>query len=193
MLGTAVLTSALIAISGASIASAAPSSSKSPVAPNPRSPPNRLARPRPMRLPKHMRRALLNIADAYGEPWNCQFNPFNASDEFSSFGPVYEELVYQDTLESGAPTPWLATTWTWSNDNTSLTFAIRSGVTWSDGKPFTARDVLYTFDLLKKYPALDLNSDWSVLTSVSLRPTRWCSISRPRRCRISITSLTRHR
>ncbi len=184
MLGTAVLTSALIAISGsASIASAAPPPSKSPGPSKAHAPPSKAHAP-----------GALNIADAYGEPWNCQFNPFNASDEFSSFGPVYEELVYQDTVESGAPTPWLATTWTWSNDNTSLTFAIRSGLTWTDGKPFTARDVLYTFDLLKKDPALDLNSDWSVLTSVSLLgPTTWSSISRHRRCRISITSPTRPR
>jgi hypothetical protein len=31
----------------------------------------------------------LNIGDEYGVPWNCQFNPYNASDEFDSFGPVY--------------------------------------------------------------------------------------------------------
>ena len=121
--------------------------------------------------PSLRRRAALNIGDAYGEPWNCEFNPFNESDEFSSFGPVYEELVYQDTLESGAPTPWLASSWAWTNGNKTLTFTIRSAVTWTDGKPFSAQDVLYTFDLLKKYPALDLNADWSVLTSVSQQGT----------------------
>ena len=36
----------------------------------------------------------INISDEYGVTWNCQFNPYNASDEFDSFGPVYEELVY---------------------------------------------------------------------------------------------------
>jgi len=38
-----------------------------------------------------------------------------------------------------------------------LTFTIRSGVKWTDGTPFSAADVAYTFNLLKKYPALDLN------------------------------------
>jgi peptide/nickel transport system substrate-binding protein len=111
----------------------------------------------------------VNIADEYGEPWNCQFNPFNASDEFDSFGPVYEELVYQDSLKNGATTPWLATSWAWSNSDKILTFTIRKGVTWTDGQPFSAKDVVFTFNLLKQDAALDLNSDWSVLTGVTLK------------------------
>jgi peptide/nickel transport system substrate-binding protein len=107
------------------------------------------------------------ISDEYGVAWNCQFNPYSGSDEFDSFGPIYEELVYMDSLEDGATTPWLATVWTWSNNDRTLTFTIRSGVTWSDGVAFSAKDVLFSFNLLKKYPALDLNGDWSVLSSVS--------------------------
>ena len=44
---------------------------------------------------------------------------------------------------------------------------MRPGVKWSDGKPLTAADVLFTFQLLKKHPALDLNAVWSVLSSVA--------------------------
>jgi len=108
----------------------------------------------------------LNIADEWGFSWPCQFNPFNASDFYFSFGPVYEELAYVDSINRGAVTPWLATAWTWSNGNKTLTFTIRKGVTWSDGQPFSAADVVFTFNLLKKDPALDLNADWSVLSSV---------------------------
>ena len=111
----------------------------------------------------------VSISDEYGVAWNCQFNPYNGSDEFGSFGPVYEELVYMDSLKNGATTPWLATSWAWSNDDKTLTFTIRNGVKWSDGKPFSAKDVLYSFNLLKKNPALDLNSDWSVLSSVAAK------------------------
>jgi peptide/nickel transport system substrate-binding protein len=48
-----------------------------------------------------------------------------------------------------------------------LTFTIRSGVKWTDGKPLTAADVAYTFNLVKKNPALDLNAVWTVLSSVA--------------------------
>ncbi len=108
----------------------------------------------------------LNIADEWGITWPCQFNPYNASDFYYSFGPVYEELAYVDSIKSGAVTPWLATSWAWSDGNKALTFTIRKGVTWTDGKPFSAADVVFSFNLLKKYPTLDLNADWSVLTSV---------------------------
>jgi peptide/nickel transport system substrate-binding protein len=112
--------------------------------------------------------SVISISDEYGVTWNCQFNPYSASDEFTSFGPIYEELVYMDSLKDGATTPWLATAWKWSNGDKTLTFTIRNGVKWSDGQPFSSKDVLFSFNLLKKYPSLDLNSDWSVLNSVAL-------------------------
>ena len=93
----------------------------------------------------------VSISDEYGVTWNCQFNPYNASVEFASFGPVYEELVYMDSLKNGATTPWLSTAWAWSNNDKTLTFTIRNGVKWSDGQPFSANDVLFTFNLLKKF------------------------------------------
>ncbi|MGO9558476.1 MAG: ABC transporter substrate-binding protein [Acidimicrobiales bacterium] len=108
----------------------------------------------------------ITISDEYGETWPCEFNPYNSSDVGFSFGPVYEELVYQNLLQSGKATPWLATNWSWGNGNKTLTFTIRNGVTWSSGKPFSAADVVYSFELLKKNPGLDLNADWSVLNSV---------------------------
>ncbi len=111
----------------------------------------------------------ISISDEYGVAWNCQFNPYNGSDEFDSFGPVYEELVYMDSLKDGATTPWLATAWAWSNNDKTLTFTIRSGVKWSDGVAFSAKDVLFSFNLLKNNSALDLNGDWTVLSSVSAK------------------------
>ena len=80
---------------------------------------------------------------------------------------MYEPLVYVNPLQSGKTTPMLATSWTWGAGNKSLTFTIRQGVKFSDGTPMTANDVAYTFNLLKKYPALDLTGVWSVLSSVT--------------------------
>jgi peptide/nickel transport system substrate-binding protein len=109
----------------------------------------------------------VTISNEQGATWTCGFNPFNASLVDWSFGPVYEPLVFIDELKSGAATPWLASKYAWSNHNKTITFTIRPGVKWSDGKPLTAADVLYTFQLIKKYKALDLQAVWSVLKSVT--------------------------
>jgi peptide/nickel transport system substrate-binding protein len=111
--------------------------------------------------------SVLTIDNESGSLWTCNFNPFNLSDIGYSLGPVYEPLVFVNTLQNAKATPWLATNWTWSDGNKTITFTIRSGVKWSDGKPMTAADVVYTFNLLKKFKALDVNSVWSVLSSVS--------------------------
>ena len=111
----------------------------------------------------------VTISNEQGTTWTCNFNPFNASVQFLSFGPVYEDLVYQNLLQSGKATPWLASSYAWSNKNQTLTFTIRKGVKWQDGKPLTANDVVYTFQLIKKNPGLDLNASWSVLKSVTLK------------------------
>jgi peptide/nickel transport system substrate-binding protein len=107
------------------------------------------------------------ISNEQGGTWTCGFNPFSADLVDWSFGPVYEPLVFVDELKSGAATPWLASKYVWSNHNKTITFTIRSNVKWSDGKPLTAADVLYTFQLLKKYSALDLQAVWSVLKNVT--------------------------
>jgi peptide/nickel transport system substrate-binding protein len=111
----------------------------------------------------------LTISNEQGTQWNCSFNPFNPGNlgEGVTMGQVYEPLAFVDTLENAKATPWLATSWAWSNGNRALTFTIRKGVKFSDGTPMTATDVAFTFNLLKKVPALDVNSVWSVLSSVT--------------------------
>jgi len=111
----------------------------------------------------------LTISNEQGTLWTCSFNPFNPSNlaQGVTFGQVYEPLAFVNTLQSGKATPWLATAWAWSNGNKTLTFTIRPGVKWNDGTPMTAADVAFTFNLMKKFPTLDLNSSWSVLSSVT--------------------------
>ena len=99
--------------------------------------------------------------------YTCGFSPYNPIDQFLDVGTVYEPLMFVNEMSNGAITPWLASAYAWSNGNKTLTFTIRSGVKWNDGQPFTAADVAFTFNMLKKYPALDLNSVWSVLQSVT--------------------------
>ncbi len=109
----------------------------------------------------------LTISNESGELWPCSFNPYNPAVWGESVGFVYEPLVFVDTLENGKTTPWLASSYAWSDANKVLTFTIRQGVKFSDGTPMTAADVAYTFNLLKANPALDLNAVWSVLKSVA--------------------------
>nr|WP_239579237.1 ABC transporter substrate-binding protein [Microlunatus panaciterrae] len=64
----------------------------------------------------------------------------------------------------------LAESYKWGSGKKSLTFTVRDGVKWSDGKPFTAADVAFTFNLLKKSPGLDINALWKqILTKVTAK------------------------
>ena len=108
----------------------------------------------------------LTIVNETGALWQCDFNPFNASVTGQSFGILYEPLFY-DNLLNDTKKPWLASDYSWSTDSKTLTFTIRPGVQWSDGQAFSSADVVFTFDLLKQHPELDLQSDWLVLSSVT--------------------------
>ena len=59
---------------------------------------------------------------------------------------MYKQDVAQNSMASIVPD--LATSWSWNADNTKLTFKLREGVKWHDGKPFTAKDVKCTFDMV---------------------------------------------
>src|SRR5205823_6154506 len=76
------------------------------------------------------------------------FNPFGPSPNFPTLNGIYEPLMIYNTIK-GEIVPWLADKYEWSADNKTLTFTLHSGVKWSDGQPFTANDVVYTFNLLK--------------------------------------------
>jgi peptide/nickel transport system substrate-binding protein len=59
---------------------------------------------------------------------------------------MYRQDVAQNSIDSIVPD--LATGWNWSEDGKELSFPLRQGVKWHDGKPFTAKDVKCTWDLL---------------------------------------------
>ena len=78
-------------------------------------------------------------------------NPFtfasSASNEILQL--VYDYLmVYDLDLH---PAPGLASSSEYSSDGMSITYRLRQGVTWHDGKPFTAEDVKFTWDITKKH------------------------------------------
>src|SRR5712672_2629735 len=70
---------------------------------------------------------------------------------------MYKQDVAQASLQSVVPD--LAAGWSWNEEGTELTFPLRQGVKWHDGKPFTAADVKCTWDLLTGKAAEKLRLD----------------------------------
>jgi len=103
-----------------------------------------------------------------GGEWKRVFNPFRDENEtrFPSRAGIYEPLIIYNRA-TGSIIPWLATAYEWAANNTRLRFSIRPGVLWSDGTPFSARDVVFTFDLMRRVPALDRQKLWSFLADVT--------------------------
>jgi peptide/nickel transport system substrate-binding protein len=88
------------------------------------------------------------------------FNPFvstAAPQGMGATGLIYEPLIQFDIAAPPKYYPWLATKFAWSNGGKSITFTIRNGVKWNDGTPFTAADVAFTFNYVKKNTAINLS------------------------------------
>ncbi len=86
------------------------------------------------------------------------FNPYTATSLPSGAfvrGNMYEPLVIT-TLGGRNQVPWLAQSFKWSNGNKTLTLNLRKGVRWSDGKPLTATDVLYSLTAGKQNKVMDM-------------------------------------
>ena len=62
---------------------------------------------------------------------------------------IFDTLMWKD--ESGL-VPYLAEDYSVSEDGMTYTFQLRKGVSFTDGTPFTAEDVKFTFDYMKEHP-----------------------------------------
>jgi peptide/nickel transport system substrate-binding protein len=90
-------------------------------------------------------------------------NPFLPGIATSSGYPIANEaLFYYNAYATdavcgpeggeceGGIIPWLGTSYEYNADFTAVTIHLREGVEWSDGTPFTAKDVVYTINMLKE-------------------------------------------
>lgn len=93
------------------------------------------------------------------------FNPFNPESLWPTRAGVYESLLVFNSIK-GTYVPWLASEFRWSEANTRLTFSLRPGLRWSDGRPLSTRDVAFSFDLVRRHPALDSRGVWGFLNDV---------------------------
>ena len=116
---------------------------------------------------ENQRREGLTIYQEAQLSWVRNFNPLSpaGSARWPTSAGIYEPLFIYNSI-AAEYVPWLATHYKWNRNNTVLTMSIRNGVNWSDGEPFTAIDVAYTFNLKKKHRALDTRDSWGYLKEV---------------------------
>jgi peptide/nickel transport system substrate-binding protein len=72
---------------------------------------------------------------------------------------ILEKLFYIN-FETGEVIPWLAESYEYKDNYTKFIIHLRKGVAWSDGAPFTADDIVFTYETMLKYaPQLAYSSD----------------------------------
>lgn len=88
--------------------------------------------------------------------WVQNFNPFDLGGRRqSTMDFIYEPLVIFNDYDGGKPIWRLATAYKFSDDLKSITYTLRDGVKWSDGKPLTSADMKFTLEMMLKNPAVD--------------------------------------
>jgi peptide/nickel transport system substrate-binding protein len=136
----------LLALSACASPAATPTSpaAASPAAASPTAEPTEtpVPSPTPTAAPKSPLVVLIDNDEGPITPAN-----FNTFIGFWMIGWVYDSLyVRTPELE---PIPGLATSATPSEDGLTWTITLREGVKWHDGEPFTAKDVIFSYDFLK--------------------------------------------
>ncbi len=114
------------------------------------------------------RRGGVFIDSTPGEP--STFNPLVSEDATSSgFISLFLDSLVRNNAVTQEVEPGLATRWEIAPDHKTFTFHLRPGVRWSDGHPFSADDVVFTFQAIydTRYPnraAFDLSVDGKKFT-----------------------------
>ncbi|MFI7145395.1 ABC transporter substrate-binding protein [Nonomuraea sp. NPDC050022] len=114
---------------------------------------------------------IVNVIAGTGQ-FNENLNPLvqGAPNLMGTWGLIYETLMFFNQSKSGDVQPLLATKYEFGDEGKSITFTLRDGVKWSDGKPFTAEDVAFNF--LYRRDKKDLNAGGSnVKDAQVLSPT----------------------
>jgi peptide/nickel transport system substrate-binding protein len=76
------------------------------------------------------------------------FNPASFAMDYQVAASYLDPLLRPDDATM-APMPWLAESWDVSDDGLQVTYRLRDGVTWHNGTPFTADDVIFSFDVYR--------------------------------------------
>jgi peptide/nickel transport system substrate-binding protein len=105
--------------------------------------------------------------------------------------PCFNNLVYFDPLKSKESVDTiigeLAEKWSWQDNYRNLVFFLRRDVKWHDGKPFTSKDVKFTFDMVREAPdavgklRLNPRKDWYVNVDAIEAPDAYTVVFRLKR------------
>lgn len=76
-------------------------------------------------------------------------NPYAAGASHQMGSAALWEPLYFYSAFADEEIPWLATGYEYNEDYTELTITLRDGVKWSDGMPFSAKDVAFTLHMLR--------------------------------------------
>jgi len=116
-----------------------------------------------------VRPGVLTISQEQVGSWIRNFNPLipGGTARWPTLSGIYEPLFVFNAMTSQY-VPWLATGYQWQDGNQTLEMMIRTKVLWSDGTPFSAADVAFTFNLLRQHPGLDVRRIWNFLESVEV-------------------------
>ncbi len=115
----------------------------------------------------HPPRGVLVVSQEQQASWVRNFNPLTPATaaRWPALAGVYEPLFVFNSVRS-EQVPWLGLSHEWRAGGLVLRITTRDSVRWSDGEPFSARDVAFTFDLLRRHRALDRRGVWGFLTDV---------------------------
>ena len=72
----------------------------------------------------------------------------------AGLGMLVHEYLFYLNMETGEYIPWLATGYAYNDTFDAITVTLRDDVFWSDGEPFTADDVVFTYDMLRENPGM---------------------------------------
>jgi peptide/nickel transport system substrate-binding protein len=100
--------------------------------------------------------ATTSITVSTGTPVE-NWNPLSPTPQLDPVGGIiYQPLFwYNMAAPQDKPAPMLGTAYSWDAAGKVLTITTRENVKWSDGTPFSAKDVAFTFDLIQKHPAIN--------------------------------------
>ena len=109
-----------------------------------------IAQAQPVAIPREKTLVLIGINSRDGRWVDYElWNPYAIGANHQN-GPnlIYEPLAYYSAF-ADKTYMWLAESYQYTPDFKQLTIKTRSGITWSDGVPFSAEDVAYTFNTLR--------------------------------------------